>query len=280
MSKKSSAARSSSSEMDRFKDEIKEILNTWKSEQDKYLQQVLKEQNVLMCKLSADITELKAQNMSIQKTNLEIEKSVAFINQQYEEIKGQINTLHRERKEYLFTIEELEKKVLDLQLSSRCSTVIEIRNVPATENESAADLTQIVSSLGKTLSTATNGIRDIYRVPGKPDTIKPIVVEFNSVDVKNKVITAAKTYNKGRSKDDRLNTSHIGLSKVRQPIYVAEHLPGSIKKLFFLAREFSNRNNFKFCWSSNGKVFLRKEQGAKYIVVKSEQTLRDLQKEL
>ncbi|XP_073955681.1 uncharacterized protein [Choristoneura fumiferana] len=279
MSKKSSAARSPSGEMDRFKDEIKEILTTWKSEQDKYLKQVLKEQNVLMCKLSADISELKAQNMSIQKTNLEIEKSVAFINQQYEEIKRQIDTLHRERKEYLFTIEELEKKVLDLQLSSRCSSV-EIRNVPATENESAADLTQIVSSLGKVLSTSTNGIRDIYRVPGKPDTIKPIVVEFNSVDVKNKVITAAKTYNKGRSKDDRLNTSHIGLSKVRQPIYVAEHLPSSIKKLFFLAREFSNRNNFRFCWSSNGKVFLRKEQGAKYIVVKSEQTLRDLQKEM
>lgn len=62
----------------------------------------------------------------------------------------------------------------------------------------------------------------------------------------------------------------------RRPIYVAEYLPPSSRRLFFAAREFAKLKEFKFCWTNNGNVFLRKNEGDKQILIKTEQTLREL----
>lgn len=270
--------KSTGEELRELKDDIKEMLNTWKVDQEAYLNRVLSEQNVHMAKLTSDIAELKTQNITIQKSNIEIEKSMAYMNQRYEDMKLQIDLLQKEKKEYLFTITELEKKVTDIQQCSRGSA-IEIRNVPFIERESVTDLVRMVESLGNVLSTPIKDIRDVYRIPGKPGTTKPVVVEFTSVQEKDKVLLASKTFNKIRSMQDRLNTTHIGYQDKPQPIYVAEYLPSSIKKLFYHAREFAKRNNFEFCWSVNGKIFLRKEHGSKHILVSSEQHLLELQKQ-
>lgn len=265
-------------EMRELKDDIKEILNTWKVEQEANLNHVLTEQSVLMSKLSTDLAELKIQNLSIQKTNLEIEKSVVFMNQKFEDLNKQIDTLQKEKKNYLHTINELEKQITDIKQCSRGSS-IELRNVPALEQESTSNLTQVVHNLGEILQTPIKGIRDIYRIPGKPGITKPIVVEFTSVQEKDQLITAAKTFNKTRSKDDRLNTSMLGRQGKSQPIYIAEFLPSSTKKLFYLAREFAKLNKYEFCWTASGKVFLRKEHGGKHILVRSEQFLHELQRQ-
>ncbi|PZC80308.1 hypothetical protein B5X24_HaOG214917 [Helicoverpa armigera] len=188
--------------------DIKEILKAWKDEQEANLNRVLNEQSVHMSKLSTDLAELKIQNLSIQKSNLEIEKSLTFTNQQYEDMKKQIECLQKERKEYLHTIQELEKQVTDLRQTSRGSS-IEIRNVPSSERESTTDLSQIVQNLGKVLGAPITGVRDIYRIPGKQGNIKPIVVELTSVQDKEKMLTSAKSYNKSRSREDRLNTREI-----------------------------------------------------------------------
>ncbi|KAI8440616.1 hypothetical protein MSG28_001835 [Choristoneura fumiferana] len=271
-----SAASSSTNELSKFRDDIKKMLHSWKNEQENNFKHILSEQNVHMSKLTADLAELKTQNSAIHKTNQEIEKCLAFVNQQYEDMKLQIVILQKEKREYLNTIQDLEKKITDIQQSSR-SAAIEIRNVPANERETTTDLAQIVSSIGNILSVSTSGVRDIYRIPGKPGTNKPIVAEFNSVETKNKVVAAAKTYNRAHHGEERLNTTNIGFQNKPQPIYISEHLPSSVKKIFYLAREFAKVNKYQFCWSANGKVFLRKEQGAKHIVVKSANFLSELQ---
>lgn len=274
--KKPTTSSSPGDEMRELKEDIKELLNTWKIEQEANLNRVLSEQNILMSKLQSDFSELKSQNLSIQKTNNEIEKSMVFMNQKFEDMSTQIATLQKEKKEYLHTIDELEKKITDIKQCSRGSS-IEIRNVPNLELESSSNLTKMMSNLGTILQTPIKGIRDIYRIPGKPGTCKPIVVEFTSVQEKDLVITAAKSFNKTRSKDDRLNTKLIGCQGKPQPFYIGEYLPSTIKKLFYLAREFAKLNNFEFCWTAGGKVFLRKEHGGKHIFVKSEQFLQELQ---
>lgn len=267
---------SSDDETHDLKADIIQILNTWKMEQDANLNRVLTEQSVHLSRLSTDIAELKIQNLSIQKSNLEIEKSLTFMNQQYDDMKRQIERLQEERKEYLHTIQELEKKVVDIQQCSRGSS-IEIRNVPSSERESIDDLSRMALNLGKVLGTHINGVRDIYRIPGNRGTSKPIVIELTSVMDKERILTSAKTYNKSRAREARLNTSLIGCPGKAAPIYVAEYLPSSIKKLFYLAREFAKLNKYDFCWTAGGKVFLRKEQGARHIIVQSERFLVDLQ---
>ncbi|KAL4708006.1 hypothetical protein ACJJTC_010622 [Scirpophaga incertulas] len=49
----------------------------------------------------------------------------------------------------------------------------------------------------------------------------------------------------------------IGPSK---PIFISENLTAKVKKLFYLSREFAKTHAYKFCWVTNGKIFLRKKE--------------------
>lgn len=262
------------SDFEEFKIEIRNLLK----EQQEYLTKTATEQSTQLKLLISEIAELKSQNNSLQKSFTEIDKAVSFINKQYEDISKQIELLEKEKRSYRDSIQYLETKLQDLQQLSRSST-IEIRNVPNTEKESTADLTTIIGKLGTTINMPVDKtlVRDIYRLPGKPGTVRPIVVEFTNVETKNQMISSVRKFNKDHPNEDRLSTVSIGLTGDRRPIYVAECLPASTRKLFFMAREFSKRMEYKFCWTANGNIFIRKEEGAKHHLIKSEQSLTDLQ---
>lgn len=251
-----------------FEKRIMNLLNSWKKDQDTALQ-----------KLTSDIAEVKQQNIEIQNTNIEIERSIEFINNSYENIRQSIEKLERERsdqREYIIT---LEKKIEDLQQSSRSST-IEIRNVPQQENESFNELTSKVLQTCQTIqkTVTTSELRDVYRMPGKKGSTRPIVCEFTSVNLKHQVLEAARIYNKDRPLNEKLNTECIGINGPRKPIFIAEYLSGTQRQLFYDARNFAKNNNYKFCWIRNGKLFLREKEGAEAISIKTTSCLKKLLK--
>lgn len=63
-------------------------------------------------------------------------------------MKKEVESLKREKQQQINYIENLEKKINDLQLKSRTSS-IEIRNVPYGAKETTSDLRELVSSVGK-----------------------------------------------------------------------------------------------------------------------------------
>ncbi|CAB3238269.1 unnamed protein product [Arctia plantaginis] len=256
------------SSFESFENKIMNMLTTWKREQD-----------VVLNKITSDINEVKAQNREIQKTNIEIEKSIEFMNQAYETMKNTVEKLEKERVEQRIYITELEKKVFDLQQYSRSSS-FEIRNIPQTEKESIDDLTSIVVQTCNKLDVSVKraDLRDIYRMPGKKGSNRPIVAELVTVSQKNQVLQAARRFNNGRSTIEKLNTKHIGLSGDTKPIYVGDHLSSSLRQLFFEARKYANDNNYRFCWSQNNKIFLRQHEGMPSITIKSLACLNNLPK--
>lgn len=242
-----------------FENRIMNLLNTWKKDQDIALQ-----------KLTSDIAEVKQQNV-------EIEKSIEFVNTSYESMRRLIEKLERERmdqREYIIT---LEKKIEDLQHSSRSST-IEIRNIPQRENESTSEITSTVLETCKAIHTTVTAteLRDVYRMPGKKGTTKPIICEFTSVNLKHKILEAVRNYNKDRPLNDKLNTETLGFSGPRHPIYIGERLPGIQRQLFYEARNFAKQNNYKFCWTRNGRLFLREKEGSEAIEIKTSLCLKRL----
>ncbi|CAB3241401.1 unnamed protein product [Arctia plantaginis] len=264
------------------KHDIMELLTNWKTELDTKLNDMFIKQNTLISKLSTDISELKLQNYKIQKSNDEIVQSMEFINNQYEELKSGLTTLQKERLEQRLCIEKLERNIQDLQLKSRSSS-IEIRNVPQVDKETTSDLAKTICVIGDTVGSVItpSDLRDIYRLPSKPGSTRPIVAEFQTVQMKQKTIAAVRDFNNSKKTvEEKLNTGLINISGKRQPVYVADHLPASAKKLFYLSREFAKQNAFKFCWTVNGNVFLRKEEGNKQILISSEQCLHDLRNKL
>lgn len=249
-----------------FKQDIMTMLNNWKTDQD-----------ATLSKLVADIASLKTQCTDIQKVNVEIENSITFMNAKFDEINEKVRRLEIERNVNSDYILSLERQLEELQQRSR-SSAMEVRNVPEKDHESESDLIAIVKKLAATLkiNIQDHDIRDIYRRPGKPGTTKVIVTEFNSVRMKEDVITSVRRFNKDRPVPDKLNYEHFGITGHKKPIFVDEYLPYSTRKLLFRAREFAKTHNFKFCWTAKGRVLLRKDSNAKYIYVKTEQCLSKL----
>ncbi|CAH0577836.1 unnamed protein product [Chrysodeixis includens] len=171
----------------------------------------------------------------------------------------------------------LEKKLEDLQSSSR-SSCIEIRNVPVVEKETVGDLISIVLKTFETIQPSEKPpqLRDVYRLPGKKGSNSPIVAEFLTVPAKIQVLEACHAFNKGLPSTEKLNTDHIGVPGQVKPVYIADHLPRSQRQLFFEARSFAKTNKYKFCWSQNGKIFLRKSEGMDSVVIRSTSCLKKL----
>ncbi|KAJ2951377.1 hypothetical protein O0L34_g13518 [Tuta absoluta] len=249
------------------------------NEENLDISNALAKQTSILSQLQADIAEIKIQNATIKESNAKIEESMTFINRQYDDLKIEVQSLKKERMEQKLHIEYLENKLQDLQLRSRTSS-IEVRNMPTFKNnETSENLKETVCSIGETvgLNISPNDFRDVYRLPEKSDKPRPVVAEFTSVEIKTKLLSAVQIYNRGKKdKNDKLNTEQIGIQGARRPIYVSEQITGSTKKLFYQSRIFAKENNYTFCWISNGNIFLRKGEGDKQLLIKSEQCLLKL----
>lgn len=252
-----------------FEDRIMNMLTAWKKDQD-----------VLLNKINSDINDVKLQTKEIKKSNSEIEKSIEFINQAYENMRKCVEQLEKERLEQRTYIKELEKKIVDLQHSSR-SSCLELRNIPHFDMESTSDLTSLMVQTCDALQVPVKAtdLRDIYRIPGKKTSIRPIVAELVSVPLKNRIIEATRSFNNGRPSNDKLNTSHIGIKGNPKPVYIADHLPNSIRQLFYDTRKYASEHDYKFCWTQNHKIFLRKREGMAPNIITSVSCLTKLPKD-
>lgn len=218
----------------------------------------------------------------IREQNSEITKSVEYMSDKHDELLKRIEILENEKRDDRSIICSLEDKLDLLERKSRASC-IEIRNIPLTQTdknkfESKRDLCDIVTTLSDALNNKINlsEIRDVYRTPERKDNMRPIVVEFCSVIRKENMLQAVKDFNKNKSNDTKLHTHHLHLHGPKKGIFISETLTHKTQKLFYLAREFAKDNNFNFCWTSRGMVYLRKAEGLPYCRIVSESDLDKL----
>uniref|UniRef100_A0A1E1W9G6 FP protein C-terminal domain-containing protein n=1 Tax=Pectinophora gossypiella TaxID=13191 RepID=A0A1E1W9G6_PECGO len=190
---------------------------------------------------------------TIKEQNDELTKSVDFMSKTYDEFVSRIQQLESERKDDKKYIQLLEDRVESLERRNRASG-IEIRNVPKTTPErvpeSKEEFCKLVKSMGTTLKIKIedSDIKDVYRLSGK-DFTKP---------------------------QNKINTTHLGLLNPSRPVYVSEALTSKSQKLYYLARNFQKVNEYSFCWTSRGIVYLRKEVQSPLIKIESEADLDHL----
>lgn len=243
-----------------FKDEMKAMMTSLFGTQQKELQKIT------------------ATQKEIQQTNLNIENSISFLTSQNEEFKNKIELLEGQAKEDRRYISVLESKIEDLQRENR-KTNFEIKNVPKQERETKEDLIEMVLCLSKNIDCSINktDIKDIYRVRGKRENASntPIIVETGSTLLKTDVIKMCKNFNiKHKSK---LCAQHLGLrSAGNTPIFVSDHLTAKGSRLHFLARDVAKSKAYKFCWTSYGKVYLRKDENSPIIQIVNESQAHNL----
>lgn len=240
-----------SDELKLFKEDMQQMFLAWTSDQDKKIQRI------------------EDRLIKIQTHYSDIEKSLEFISNKQEETSTKVESLEKKCKDNESVISTLRDEIENLHRNAKINC-LELRNVPAKPKESKEELTQLMIKLGKTinLELSEDDFKNIYRVPGKVETNKPIITEMKTVELKQNLLKAAKTYN-FRYKDQKLNAMNLGFNK-NSPIYIAEHLTPNANRLYFVARDLVKSKLYKYCWTSMGRVFVKKTDESAAILIKSE----------
>lgn len=225
----------------------------------------------LLSTQSLELKRITPTLMDIQQSNKHIEVSVDFLTSQNEELKKKIEQLDVQSKKDREYILLLEDKLEDMQRGSR-KTSFEIKNVPKPNNETKDHLINMVLNLAKNTecNISVTDIRDIYRIKNRKDQINTaVIVETASTIMKNDLLQKCKLFN--RKQREKLCAKHLGIMcKPDSPIYISEHLTPKGSRLFFLARDLAKSRGYKFCWTSYGHVYVRKDENSAIILIKNE----------
>lgn len=243
-----------------------EICNTFKNELCSMFKELKEEQKGNFDALRKTMEDIKIQNTQLR-------ESVEFISAKYDDLLLKINRFELENSENGKYIRTLEEKIENLEKQSRSAT-IELRNFPRNDKETKEDLINIVSKLGKVVdeSISASEIKDVFRYNNVSKNNNIIIIELHSVIKKEKVLRSVAQFNKNH-KNNKLNTTHFGIGINKLPIFVSENLTPKTKRLYFLARDFATTHKYKYCWSSYGKIYLRKEDNGRRIRINSEEDL-------
>ncbi|CAH0400557.1 unnamed protein product [Chilo suppressalis] len=240
-----------------FMAEMRSLFFSFKEQQDNKLN-----------KICSTIEEVKTQNNDIR-------ASIEFLSSKYDSVLEQVNTLKEEVSQNQKYIAILEDKLERFERSSR-STCIEIKNIPVEKSETKASLLKTFTDIGSLLSTTVHSheIKDIFRINSKNSEKKTtMIIELTSVIAKDAYLNAYKKYIKSHG---NLTTENLKIPGSAVPIFISQNLTAKMKRLFYLAQVFANSNDFKYCWSTNGKIFIREKEGATLHWIKDENDLQKL----
>lgn len=249
----------------RTKTKREDELNAFKTEVQSMFKELIREQQQFFSSLNGKMEEIKTQNQTLQ-------QAVDFNSTMYDNFLKRMEVLEQEKKEDRKRISILEERVEQLERQLRVSS-LEIRNIPRKQNETKQDLVETIIKLGKVVNVSiqSSEIKDIFRINSNTEH-KTILADFTSVLIKEKIIQSVKKFNKTNNVA-KLDTQQLHIDGPKLPIFVSDNLTPKTKRLFFLARDYATHQRFKYCWSSVGKVFLRKEDGSPIIRINSEADL-------
>lgn len=248
-----------------FRQEMHELFENWSLRQD-----------CQMRKQEAQITKLFPILKGIQEANSNIETTITFLAEQNAELKKDVERLQGEIKKKDKYVAILEDRLEDTLRTSR-KTTVEIKNVTCDTNESKDCLVGMIENLSKTINVTVNrgDIRDIYKSKSTTEK-KSVIVELSSTLLKEDILKGAKSFNK-RNHSDKLCAKHLGNKRnPDSPIFIAEYLTPKASRLFFLARDLKRSRNYKYCWTSYGRVYVRKDDNSPIILITNEAILQTL----
>lgn len=215
----------------------------------------------------------------IQQTNSLVQTTITHLSEENVDLKAKIEKMEIQAKKDKEQIVLLENKFEEFQRSDRKAN-IEIKNVPLKGDENKKDLHEMVCKLYKNLNVEVerSDIRDIIKTK-KPKTERStLIVELSNTFIKTELLKSAKAYNL-RNKTSKLSAKLMGLNAHPDtPIFIAENLTPVASRLYFLARDFKTANNYKYCWTSYGKVYLRMDDNTPIMNISNEAQFQQLAK--
>ncbi|KAJ2940129.1 hypothetical protein O0L34_g14167 [Tuta absoluta] len=191
--------------------------------------------------------------------------AVKTCNSRIDDLTVRVDNLEKARIEPLptaaleHTIMELKSELNDREQELLCND-IEIAGVPEENGELPVHLTlSIAAKLGVSLEE-----RDIVSAersgavrrasPGQSVRPRPLVVRLARRVRRDEILKEARVRR-------NTTTAGLGLASPEQRIFVNERLSRFNRSIFYKARSESQRVNWKYVWTKDGKIYTRKAHG-------------------
>jgi len=223
--------------------------------------------------------ELKNFNNDFSNKFKAVEKSQQFISNEYEKQKNInnniINSNNALKKENEILKAQISESILDLKKESiqRNSyeqygrrIMLEINGIPRTDIENCET---IVENLSRALKVNQNVLHDIdvvHRLSSKPNS--GIIIKFNNRKSRDFFFAAKKNLK-------NINLLDLGYNEAGK-IFINESLTPYNKYLFKEVRQRCHSMNYKYFWTRNGLIFVRKDDNTMVKKIIHEDNIKDI----
>lgn len=214
--------------------------------------------------LFTDIRELKK---SLQETNLQlitVTKTLA----RYENLDKCLKARDDEKAELRETVAQMQD-VIDHQAQLEVRNEVEIIGLPETTNENLHHVALTLASKIQ-INLKDEDIDEVYRAGARRnlkinDQPRPIVIRLVRHSKRKELLKASK---------QRKNLTSADLTDGQNiPIYLNERLTRKNRLLFRKTRKEFYEAGFRYCWTNEGHIFVRKEPNLPAIKINNEQDI-------
>ena len=216
--------------------------------------------------------DIKMENLKSELA--EVKNSQDFISRQYDQLKVGYSQLLITNKKQETEIKNLKSTAIELssQVEKEATKLddfeqygrrqnLEIVGIPVQKDENTNAIVQEVAKLLKVTITASD-ISTSHRLQTKNELKPPpIIVRFVSRDIRNKLFS-------NRRNARNADFSNFSVNGV-ESIFINENLIYHKKQLFWKSKQKAKKTGFKFYWTLNGNVFVRKSEDDKPILIKN-----------
>ena len=186
--------------------------------------------------LLSSVKEMREENRVLKKQNIIFNNEIILL-------MNRVNTL--------------EQKALD--------NFIEIIGVPETQDENSVETVKtIIAKLGVE-TTVNRAFRAPSKIKNKP---RKLVAELSTRQCSSITISnSRKTKPKGNMFNEKWGM---------EPIYVNNYLTFFNRNLLFKTKTFARETGYKFVWFKDSKIFIKKNEDQKAILIENESSLSNL----
>lgn len=203
---------------------------------------------------------------SIQKEVSELKHSIEFMSSKFDSVLLEISNMKDEIKEvkkennYLRQEnDDLSYRIHELEQYTRRDNII-INGIPDTNSESVTEIINTIS----TLTGAENLIHDVsvaHRLPARPGKLRPIVVRFTKRTSRDQWLKCFKDEAK-KNLSYGLQTQKLCQSFQPGIVTASDHLTSYMKNIFYKTRMAAKEKGYKFVWTRDCKVYIRKNENS------------------
>lgn len=217
-------------------------------------------------------------NMRLRELNdqmTEFKDSLGFLSEQFDTLKthiddqgSKIKQLETENKSLRSDVQSLSNRVRQMDQLSR-SANLEVQCVSEHRSENVVTIIKQLCNVVK-YPIGDGDIAYCSRIAKtNPSSARPrsILVRFSNPRTRDSILAASIQYNKDH-KNEKLNSSLLGLDDKKTPIYVVENLTVENKSLHAAARLRAKQLNYKYVWVRGGRVYVRKSDTSEAVFVR------------